>query len=163
MDNKDIATGIRERLAQVAEQKYVFLLKEWVEIAVAALETKGGTMRQDKFETWWARDGRYIDPDTSDVDWFDKRKELAAIAFAAALKSAPQEPGGWQPIASAPKDGMLVWVYAAEREELPAFQTWCAYDPDAGWCVDELREVTHWMPLPAPPVARTDAPEQEKP
>lgn len=38
----------------------------------------------DAFEEWWARDGFYIDPDTSDVPWFDKRKGLAELAFAAA-------------------------------------------------------------------------------
>ena len=57
----------------------------------------------------------------------------------------------WQPIETAPKDGREVWVYADGREELPSFQCVCAYHPDAGWCADELREVTHWMPLPAPP------------
>ena len=57
----------------------------------------------------------------------------------------------WWPIETAPKDGTVVWVYVAARkngvpEELPAFQCACAYHPDAGWCADELREVTHWMP-----------------
>lgn len=36
------------------------------------------------FDDWWMLDGRYIDPDTSDVPWFHKRKELAALAFLAA-------------------------------------------------------------------------------
>jgi len=22
-----------------------------------------------------------------------------------------------------------------------------SYHPDAGWCVDELRQATHWMPV----------------
>ena len=39
------------------------------------------------FEDWWSTDGRYIDPDTEDVPWFDKRKELAALAFIAGRKS----------------------------------------------------------------------------
>lgn len=38
------------------------------------------------FEDWWSRDGKYIDPDTSDVPWFDKRKGLAAQAFDAAMQ-----------------------------------------------------------------------------
>lgn len=41
---------------------------------------------EQKFEAWWSTDGRFIDPDTSDVDWFDKRKELAAVAFLAGMK-----------------------------------------------------------------------------
>ena len=55
----------------------------------------------------------------------------------------------WSPIASAPTDGTLVWVYVKEREGLSSFQGPCAYHPDAGWCMDEIREVTHWMPLTA--------------
>lgn len=43
------------------------------------------------FEQWWADDGQYVDPDTDDVPWFDKRKELAAIAYAAGRKSAGYE------------------------------------------------------------------------
>jgi hypothetical protein len=35
------------------------------------------------FDEWWAKDGRFYDPDTDDVPWFDKRKELAAVAFTA--------------------------------------------------------------------------------
>lgn len=34
-----------------------------------------------RFEKWWGESGRYIDPDTDDVPWFDKRKELCAVAF----------------------------------------------------------------------------------
>ena len=36
------------------------------------------------FDTWWRDEGRFIDPDTSDVPWFDKREELAHCAFDAA-------------------------------------------------------------------------------
>jgi hypothetical protein len=35
---------------------------------------------------WWRTEGIYIDPDTDDVDWFDKRSELAQLAFIAGLK-----------------------------------------------------------------------------
>ncbi len=36
------------------------------------------------FENWWHETGRYLDPDTEDVSWFDKRKELSGLAFVAA-------------------------------------------------------------------------------
>jgi len=49
---------------------------------------------------------------------------------------------GWQPIETAPRDGTVVWVYTAEREGLPAFQSRCAWHPDA--CRD---------PLAAPPAS----------
>lgn len=62
----------------------------------------------------------------------------------------------WQPIETAPRDGTEVLVYAT----LPDHLQWAdpdkqlrpvvrvtAWHPDAGWCVDELREATHWCPL----------------
>ena len=39
-------------------------------------------MTDKTFEKWWEDDGRMYDPDTEDVPWFDKRKELAELAFA---------------------------------------------------------------------------------
>ena len=36
------------------------------------------------FDEWWSREGMFIDPDTDDVPWFDKRKALAEKAFAVA-------------------------------------------------------------------------------
>ncbi len=43
------------------------------------------TELEKSFEDWWQKDGRFIDLDTSDVPWFDKRKALAAQAFDAAM------------------------------------------------------------------------------
>lgn len=37
------------------------------------------------FAEWWSRVGQSLDPDTSDVPWFDKRKALAEAAFDAAM------------------------------------------------------------------------------
>lgn len=37
------------------------------------------------FDAWWFREGQYLDPDTDDVPWFDKRKALAEYAFRAAI------------------------------------------------------------------------------
>ncbi len=45
---------------------------------------------KNAFAEWWDKDGRYIDPDTSDVPWFDKRKELAAIAFKSGLETSAE-------------------------------------------------------------------------
>jgi hypothetical protein len=44
------------------------------------------TEQEKLFEEWWSKDGRFIDPDTSDVPWFDKRKGLASQAFDAAMQ-----------------------------------------------------------------------------
>jgi hypothetical protein len=43
---------------------------------------------------WWASEGRYIDPDTDEVDWFDKRGDLAHMAFVAGYKAAKSESAG---------------------------------------------------------------------
>lgn len=40
------------------------------------------------FDDWWHRDGQYLDPDTDDVPWFDKRKALAQMAFEAAMAAS---------------------------------------------------------------------------
>lgn len=44
-------------------------------------------MSDKTFEKWWADDGRMYDPDTEDVPWFDKRKELAELAFAKGVET----------------------------------------------------------------------------
>ena len=69
----------------------------------------------------------------------------------AVLSASQPAPRPWRPIETAPKDGTVVLVFAEERQGLPAFQCTAAHHKDAGWCVDELREVTHWMPLPPAP------------
>lgn len=44
--------------------------------------------RPKDFDTWWSADGQYLDPDTSDVPWFDKRRGLAEYAFIAGAASS---------------------------------------------------------------------------
>jgi hypothetical protein len=44
-------------------------------------------MKMETFEEWWNRVGRFYDPDTEDVPWFDKRKELAELAFRSGWQS----------------------------------------------------------------------------
>lgn len=42
-------------------------------------------MKTDAFDEWWFREGQFLDPDTDDVPWFDKREGLARLAFEAAM------------------------------------------------------------------------------
>lgn len=56
----------------------------------------------------------------------------------------------WQPIETAPKDrAILVW--APGRDGLSPLHSVCIWHPDAGFCIDELREPKYWMHLPEPP------------
>lgn len=66
----------------------------------------------------------------------------------------------WRPIETAPQDGTLVLVYAPRPAperwdpvvwDLPPIITTCAHHPDAGWNVDDVREVTLWCPIPPLP------------
>jgi hypothetical protein len=43
------------------------------------------TVARASFDKWWVDDGSFIDPDTDDVPWFDKRKELCWCAFRDAI------------------------------------------------------------------------------
>jgi hypothetical protein len=66
----------------------------------------------------------------------------------------------WQPIESAPKDGTEVLTY--REVGLMAVAAYFEYEPiwrpgtrEAGWTVTDgadLVGVTHWMPLPSPPI-----------
>jgi hypothetical protein len=57
---------------------------------------------------------------------------------------------GWQPIATAPKD-RLILLWAPGIYDLSAMYSLCMWHEDAGFCIDELRVPTHWMPLPQAP------------
>ncbi len=82
----------------------------------------------------------------------------AAIAALDAYRAANRPADAWQPIETAPTDGSLFLVWAPpffdagwDDGGLPAMFSLCAWHPDAGFCIDELRAPTHWTPLPAPP------------
>ena len=55
---------------------------------------------------------------------------------------------GWLPMDAAPKDGKEIIVYCPPAHGLNHMASVCAYHEDAGFCVDELREPTLWIPLP---------------
>jgi len=50
----------------------------------------------------------------------------------------------WIPLDKFTPQNRILWVYTAPAEDLPGFQGVCRWHPDAGFCTDELREVTHW-------------------
>lgn len=52
--------------------------------------------------------------------------------------------GTWKPIGLAPKDRPIL-VWAPGRLDLPPICCLCQWHEDAGFCVDELREPTHYL------------------
>ena len=57
-------------------------------------------------------------------------------------------PDGFRPLwDGAPLDGATVRVWCPPSHGLPELEADCAYHSDAGFCVDELREPTHWKPI----------------
>lgn len=71
----------------------------------------------------------------------------------------------WEPIESAPKDGSPILACAALGHYVPITAYWSSYHPNATgekcWrtsliCGNKLHELTHWMPLPQPPVTEGD-------
>ena len=111
-------------------------------------------------------------PDALLPDWDAKAREIAndvhgrsygwlVTNIATALRTAhaaglSERDAGWQPIESAPRDGRVIWYYAPAREGLRAMQGLVAWHPDAGFCVDEIRVVTHWQSKDRAPPATKD-------
>ena len=54
----------------------------------------------------------------------------------------------WMPMETAPKDGTEIIVYCPPAHGLPHMVSFCAWHEDAGFCVDELREPSLWIPAP---------------
>jgi hypothetical protein len=71
----------------------------------------------------------------------DKQLAQAEVDFLRSL--LPPEENSWRPISTAPKDREIE-VRCPPREGLPELISKCLWHPDAGFCVDELREATHW-------------------
>ena len=91
---------------------------------------------------------------------------LCAMNALRAALTAPDRVG-WQPIASAPRDGtrVLLWLDTRNPRDTPYVEQVCDgehvvqadigfWDEDPGcWRAPIIGEPTHWRPLPAPPRA----------
>lgn len=73
----------------------------------------------------------------------------------------------WRPIESAPKDGSNILIIAGNAYSPEARQGWWGGDAWLFWSraekfaaggIGPMVEVTHWMPLPAPPVSLKETP-----
>lgn len=56
----------------------------------------------------------------------------------------------WQTIESAPKDREIL-VYAPSYQDLRPLISVCKWHDSAGFCIDELRQPSHYCELPEPP------------
>lgn len=64
----------------------------------------------------------------------------------------------WQLIDdNTPRDRLIIVFAAGDNpawgEPLPDIVCLCQWHPDAGYCVDELRQPTRWMPYEKPKTA----------
>lgn len=114
------------------------------------------------FERWWQDQGRLLDPDYSDVSWFDKRKELCRHAWGAA------QAGHWNDPEDPPEKPGEVWVRWRDREYgKEEHASLGYYDPADGFVFiqaateperachfgfDYIGTVTGWQHVSCPPV-----------
>jgi hypothetical protein len=60
----------------------------------------------------------------------------------------------WQPIETAPKDRLIIVFAPGDdpnfHEPLTDLVSLCQWHEDAGFCVCELRNPTHWAPFERP-------------
>lgn len=85
--------------------------------------------------------------DLLDIDpWqYDNQQDLLN-----AILVECQELNQWQLIETAPKDREIL-VYAPSYQGLRSLISVCEWHESAGFCIDELRQPTHWMELPEHP------------
>jgi len=96
-----------------------------------------------------------------ETSWHSHEIDGWADELSALLQRHAGEPEGWQPIATAPKDGDLLLLYS-ERDGVRAGY----WDDNAMLWVSEASQYftacrtspTHWMPLPSPPKDSGDLP-----
>jgi hypothetical protein len=106
-----------------------------------------------------------MQPDITRIEggWRFKDGETITDAEAEArIAPPPAHETGWQPIETAPKNG-LVMPFLARRVKSEALMVMFGYwSTHQEWWYRRWPQVeriypTHWMPLPAPPAPREDA------
>ena len=102
----------------------------------------------DLINAWEA--GAYLHP--------AQKKAALQVAIRAALAQARAEGSGWQPIETAPRGEIVLFVYPPDGKShldpkygVGSLSEWSGHTLffDWGWSM----RPTHWMPLPTPPRA----------
>jgi hypothetical protein len=82
-------------------------------------------------------------------------KQIVALAKADAILALRLE--GWRPIETAPRDGTAIWSWDGADQAAISWCSCCRH-----WCLSAERDrewtgVTHWQPLPPPPLSAKDS------
>ena len=85
----------------------------------------------------------------SEVEEGRRRYEPIAPAPPEAPTTPSEASDEWRPINTAPRDGTEIEVLAPGREGLSPIQCRCAWYPEGGFCIDELRQPLWWRPASA--------------
>ena len=89
-----------------------------------------------------------------------KGKALCAYAAQSESRASQVETMGWRPISEAPRDGTLIDLWESNTKERLPDCMWCKgtwrqfQHPDEEWVDVMYGTITHFMPLPQPPVKK---------
>lgn len=116
-----------------------------------------------QLQAWYAADHECGGRERGVCGLCDIKADSLAKAFSRFVRAA----SAWQPIASAPKDGRQILLWIVGIEPRPRIAYWSERGSDSGWYGLQSQHfiglaVTHWMPLPSPPVVGDGIPEREE-
>ncbi len=105
---------------------------------------------------------RLLDEARAEIARLTKFNEQLGKVQAGLRQRATQAIFGWRPIETAPKDGAWILSWGKTDEPGRAFMVVAWSTRDREWyspTEDGLIDITHWMPLPAPP--ETELPQEK--
>ncbi len=155
----EVAAALNERNAarRVADDRY----QHGWDDAMLALRARSGARKTELRRAWEAGFKLCRGYGDNHAHFYGEQKErqwgyfIAELAGQAAIDAdatpdpvplAAEPRTGWQPIETAPKDGMPLLLWNGDRAEV------AKWEGDGWWYIDEYTfDATHWMPLPAPP------------
>lgn len=127
--------------------------RDWVEGSIKMLKTTPNQIAEDLVLISDLIEGYdHVGTGSSKYAERDAKQANEAMARIIAALAQPTSDAGWQPIATAPKDGHLL---VSDGENSRWVATWASWWPEPGWCTVpgpyRIRP-THWMKLPEAPL-----------
>lgn len=120
------------------DSRQVVELERTISAALALTPGEALERKSVTFEGWWQDDGRFYDPDTADVPWFDKRKGLAEYAYVAGLRKAKYSTGMDGRAPEMPVVPEVVGECASGRAEKPGVSSLRQVDGGEGCATDNV-------------------------